>query len=35
MIEIIEISKKAEDYYSVDDFYEEYKTVIAESYEKI
>ena len=34
MIEIIEISKEATDYNSFEDFYETYKTAIAESYEK-
>ena len=34
MIEIIEISKRAEDYYSFDEFDEKYKQAMAESYEK-
>lgn len=34
MIEIMGISKRAEDYNSVEEFYERYKTSIAESYEK-
>ncbi len=34
MIEIIEISKEATDYNSFEDFYETYKTAIAESYEQ-
>lgn len=34
MIEIMEISKRAEDYHSVEEFYEKYKTAIAEFYEK-
>lgn len=34
MIEIMGISKRAEDYNSVEEFYEKYKTSIAESYEK-
>lgn len=33
MIEIMEISKRAEDYISYDEFYEKYKTAVAESYE--
>ena len=34
MIEIMEISRNAEDYSSVEEFYEKYKTAIAQSYEK-
>lgn len=34
MIEIVEISKKATDYNSFEEFYELYKTAIAESYEQ-
>lgn len=33
MIEIMEISHSAEDYISLNEFYEKYKTIIAESYE--
>lgn len=34
MIEIVEISKKATDYNSLEEFYDKYKTAIAESYEQ-
>lgn len=34
MIEIMEISKRAEDYHSFEEFYEKYETAIARSYEK-
>lgn len=34
MIEIMGISKRAEDYNSVEEFYEKYKRAIAETYEK-
>lgn len=34
MIEIVEISKEATDYNSFDEFYEKYRTAIAESYEQ-
>ena len=34
MIEIMEISKKAENYDSVGAFYEKYNTAVAKSYEK-
>ena len=33
MIEIMEISKRAEDYNSYEEFYEKYKTAVAESYD--
>lgn len=34
MIEILEISKRAEDYKSADDFYEKYQTAVAKSYDE-
>ena len=34
MIEILEISKRAEDYKSADDFYEKYQTAVTKSYDE-